>query len=229
MKHIGIVGITALGSSLCYKLIVEKSYINKPVFPIIHPEITVNNISFDLYYKAGPSLEYGWQKVHDIILESIIKLKNAGAEFVIIPANTVHFNFSYLQENSCLKILNIVDLTLEYCLLKKVKKSLILGTSFTNNGNLYSDYLSKKGVECLYLSESLNLILQDMILNLSCCKKISINLLDELVKSVNLMDCDSVILACTELNLIADKFSNKKIIDSLDILSENALMYSLIN
>ena len=228
MKHIGIIGITALGSSLCYKKIVQKSFLRNSVFPVIHPEITVNNISFSDYYNAGPTIDDGWRRVHDLILTSIYKVKLCGAKFVIIPANTVHHDFDYLNEKSQLKILNIIDLTVKKCINNNVKKILILGTHFTNDSDLYKKNLLKSGIECVYLEEELDKVLQHHIRRLSSCQDLDTESILKLVDKINLMDCDSILLGCTELTLIADMFVDKKIIiDSLDVICDEALNYSL--
>ena len=76
MKHIGIVGITASGSALCYNEIVAEASKHYG-FPPKHPEISINNASFFDYYHAGPSNgNESWVQVHELILSSIKKLKN---------------------------------------------------------------------------------------------------------------------------------------------------------
>jgi len=59
----------------------------------IHPEISLHNVPFSNYYQALVNDDY--QGLEDILLYSIKKLQLIGADFAIIPANTLH---CYLKE-----------------------------------------------------------------------------------------------------------------------------------
>ena len=50
MKHIGIVGVTAEGASLCYRTICEEA--SELLGPHIHPEISLHNHSFSRIFEV---------------------------------------------------------------------------------------------------------------------------------------------------------------------------------
>lgn len=227
MKHIGIVGISAAGSALCYKLIVQKA---AELFgtPTKHPEITIHNFSFYDYYNSGPDAEKGWAKVHDMILKSIEKLRKTGADFIIIPANTVHYNFGYLENRSPLPIINMVDITVSECIQQKINRPIILGTAFTIQGNLYQDKLLEKGIKPIIPNEKDCNILDNIIANNLIIGEVKNEHTSIIIDIINKTDCDSVILACTELPLvIGHQQVSMPVIDTTDLLARKAFEMAL--
>lgn len=91
MKHIGIVGVSAEGASLCYRTIVQES--NQRLGGFAHPEISMNNSSFQAIVDAQKVKN--WKKVGEILLKSIQRLAKIGVDFILIPANSVHSSFSF--------------------------------------------------------------------------------------------------------------------------------------
>lgn len=226
MKHIGIVGITAEGSALCYRLIVSKA---AELFgtPVKHPEITIHNFSFDEYFTAGPTEGEGWSRVHDKILLSIEKLKVAGSDFIIIPANTIHHDFKYLEKKSTLPIINMIDIVVNQCGAIASKKVGVLGTYFTMTGNLYRDELSQKGIETVVPNEEECRLVHSIITNDLLAGKANKNHTNILMGIIKNMNCDSIILACTELPLVIGSEHTKiPIINSTQLLANKALEYA---
>lgn len=225
MKHIGIVGISAIGSAMCYKIIVEKAAENG--FPIKHPEITVHNFSFDKYFNAGPSTEKGWVDVHNMILLSIKKLKEMGADFVIIPANTVHHNFSYLESKSSLPILSIIDITINECVKRKFNKVAVLGTLHTMQGNLYSEKLEAKGIRQIIPDENGCNTIHEIIYSELMGRKNMPATTKKIVDIVTNLNCDAVILACTELpEILSEQSLGIAVVNSTELLAQRALEYA---
>lgn len=95
MKHIGIVVITTVGACICANTIVAEAAKNDSSGT--HPEYTMHGFSFHLYKQCV--IEKNWDKMVDLILQSIENLKKAGADFVIIPSNTPHYGIKKIQES----------------------------------------------------------------------------------------------------------------------------------
>lgn len=225
MKHIGIVGISAIGSAMCYKIIVEKASENG--FPIKHPEITVHNFSFDQYFTAGPNTENGWSDVHNIILDSIKKLKRIGSDFIIIPASTVHHDFSYLERKSSLPILNIIDVTVNECVQRKFNKVAIIGTLLAMQGKLYSEKLEANGIEQVIPDgDGCNTINEIIYSELMGGKNMPAST-KKIIDIVTNLNCDAAILSCTELPAILSEQSlGIPVVNSIEVLAQRALEYA---
>jgi len=227
MKHIGIVGISPIGTAHCYRIIVEKS---ADIFgvPVMHPEITLHNFSFRDYRNAGPENGNRWERVHDIILNSILKLKKIGADFAIIPANTVHYNFSYVEQNSPLPIINMIETTVRNCVDNGFRTPLILGTKLTMCGGLYEMKFHEHGINCVIPTiadiDKIDLAISGKLM---AGKPESI-ILENIYNAIRTTNCDSIILACTELSSLMHS-SNFEIpvIDSTELLADAALKMAL--
>lgn len=228
MKHIGIVGVTASGSALCYNEIIAEAAKNSG-FPVKHPEVSINNISFSDYYNAGPTTgSAGWAQVHDIVLTSINKLKGIGADFVIIPANTVHCEFENLKSKSSLPIRSIVDATLDVCEQEKIKKVVVLGTKHVINSGLYKQEIGSYGMEYCIPDPHILDLLQSVINSLISGQSQNQCEINEIIYFLKNADCDAVILACTELPLIlTEQLLGIQVINTTKILAKKALEFAI--
>ena len=227
MKHIGIVGITAEGTALCYKTIVAQSA--RLVGQNIHPEISINNISFDQILALQKAKS--WSGVAKLMCSSIQKLSSIGTEVAIIPANSIHYAIEEILRISPIPVLNLVDLVANECITRGFKKIAILGVGITMSDGLYERSLMNVGVETITPSVEVQSELNDIIYNEivpgiyteETTQKI-VNILDGLRSS----GCDSVILGCTELPiLITEANSSLPFIDTTRLLAIKSLDYAL--
>ena len=226
-KHIGIVGITAEGASLCYKTICSES--SKILGMNRHPEISLHNLPFHKFIE--PFNKKDWKALAEIINNSIKKLASIGTDFAIIPANSVHFAFREIKKISPIPVLSIVEIAAEECKEKKYKKVGILGVGMTMSDGLFDSSLKKYGIKTAIPSKSEQKIISDVIYNEIVPAKVtnkSINKIINIIKSLKQKCCDAVILGCTELPLVIDKNNSPlPLIDTTRLLAEKALEYSL--
>ena len=83
MKHIGIVDITTLGTTLCQLALVKTSDEFNGAGDRL--QYTVHSLPLSSYLNALNTSNGDWEKVADLTLQSISCLENAGADFIIIP------------------------------------------------------------------------------------------------------------------------------------------------
>ena len=82
MKHIGIVGCSAEGASLCYRSIIEQGI--KALGGYQHPEVTLHTFPLSTYMRhlEGPEVEKNgpnWHTAGEELLTSVEKLRRVGA------------------------------------------------------------------------------------------------------------------------------------------------------
>ncbi|WP_179295441.1 aspartate/glutamate racemase family protein [Bacillus sp. FJAT-45350] len=228
-KKIGIVAVTSEGAALCYKNIVSESM--KRTGKNIHPEISLHNVSFSEYYQAVVNDDY--QEVENILLYSIKKLQLIGADFAIIPANTIHCVFKEVQKRSPIPLVSILETTSKECQRQNYKKVCVLGTIFTMQGKLYAESFEKYGIDLITPSieeqEIINSIIMDELIPGKFNKK-SIENVISIINRVKSTRCDAVALACTELPIIInDNNSPLPILDTTNLLSLAALDFAINN
>jgi len=140
------------------------------------------------------------------LLEEIMKLPRAGADFGIIAANTPHIVFDDIAPKSPIPLISIVEATCDYTKERKMKRLALFGTRYTMQATFYSKVFSREGID-LIVPESKD---QDYIHEKYFSELVPGNFLPEtragLLAIMDRMkakiDLDGVILAGTELPLI---------------------------
>ncbi|OOZ88733.1 aspartate/glutamate racemase family protein [Bacillus cereus] len=148
------------------------------------------------------------------IIEGAQKLESTGASFIAMPCNTAHLYFEELQRSLSIPILNIVDETLK-AIPKTAKRVALLATEATVQAGIYQDGIAKRNIEYIHHEKWQTMINQII----TCIKSGEIEAAQELwnVLVVQLKDeVDTTIIACTDLNVVADEC----FIDSAQCLAE---------
>lgn len=225
MKHIGIIGVSSEGAGLCFQTICSVSA--KRMGKCQHPEISLHELSTQLYFDAQPD----WQKVASLLLISAKKLAEQGADFAIIPSNTMHFALEIAKKDSPIPFLSILDVAVNECIRRGFKKVGILGTTFTVDGGLYDHALRQVGIEKVEHSSSdqerINRIIFDGIVPGKVTPAMTPEILT-VIASLKDKGAEAVILGCTELPiLITDANSPIPTIDTTRLLAISALEEAL--
>ena len=226
-KHIGIIGVTPEGAALCYKAICSEA--SKILDAYKYPEITLHQQSFDSILAAQNKRD--WPKVASLLLESINKVASSGAEFAVIPANSVHYAFKEVQAKSPIPLISIVDVTVEECKLRGYDKIAVIGTGLTMSNGLYEAPLKEKGIETIIPEKADQEKLNEVIFNELVHGKWSTKSVDEVVQIIGklkIKGCKAVVLACTEIPLIINEGNSPlPCIDTIELLAKKAVELAL--
>lgn len=227
MKHIGIVDITTVGACICAnEIVAEYTRINKTE---MHPEFTLHAFPFALYKEY--ILSQDWVGLSNVILSSIDKLCSCGCEFIIIPSNTPHYAIKSIIDRATIPVLNMIELVADECVARGYKKVSILGTKITMQGGLYKDYLGGKGITIVTPDDDgcnlINSLIFDYIIPLKKDRvNFSMMIADTVIKK---MDCDAIILACTELPDVYNEINLlKPVIDTTRFIAHKAIEFAQI-
>lgn len=225
-KHatIGIAGVSIPGAVDCIQKInlLCPGYFQQQG----NPTILMHQPNFSIFQQAF-RLEK-WDIVSSELLASIDCLKKMGADFVIIPANTVHRVIAEVQEHSSIPVLNMLQVVSEECRRQRLTKVGVLGTSWTMAGHLYRDVLKNHNVDELIPTDDEQKIIQDAIflelIPTGRATPETLSALLQIVKSLKNRGCDGIILACTELPLVLnEKNCEMAVVDTTAVLAEAAL------
>lgn len=162
--------------------------------------------------------------VEDVKQQSLLK-----PAFFALICNTAHYNFARLQEATDIPILNMLQSTVNA--IKRIQPSAkrvgLLGTYGTLQTGIYDSYIQNAGYEEVKPTKELADLTEDLIYHdikekgHSDGKKYH-----ELIKRmVEEMDCDIVILGCTELSYAEemDPETEYPIADSQSIIVDRSL------
>lgn len=225
---IGIAGVTIPGAIDCVNKINRKIHGNFKSHN--HPNIILHQPNFGPTHQAQNHGQ--WDIVENRLIESIKQLEKSGADFVIIPANTVHRVIDNVKKRAAIPVLSILDQVVAECQRHNLKKVGILGTRWTMADHLYQKTLGIHNIEEIIPTPEDQKIVQGAIFEelipTGNVKPTTLTLLLSVVERLKINGCDGIILACTELPLVLNK-ENCGILalDTTDILAESAVQYAL--
>lgn len=225
MKRIGILGATAPGAIICCQHLLAES--NRR--GLRQPEISMLLLPPDMVYAVQK--EADWRTVARVLLDGIRKLQGTGAEFVIIPSNTPHYAWPYLQPNSPLPLISIVEATVAECKARGLRKVGITGTSLTTADGLYQKPLQDAGMAHLIPGEAdrerMNRIIFDELVPTGKASDASALDLLAIVGRLKAQGCDGIVLGCTELPLVLNEGNvGLPVIDTTHVLAVVALEFA---
>jgi len=202
MKTLGMIGGTSWHSTIeYYKLINQMA--SKKIGDWANPPLIIHSINIELMREQNK------EKINSKYLDTATKLQHAGAEAIIICANTPHMVYDFVQPQINIPILHIADATGKEAKGLGLKKLGLLGNKPTMTGNFIPkilkknydiatiipevdaiprahEYVSKELTQGVFSQEAKQFFIQQI----------------ELLKEKG---ADGIILGCTELPLLIQK------------------------
>lgn len=214
--RIGIVDITTVGSTICQLRICEAGGPSGAHLPF-----SIDSKAFSEYLAAAKA--GGWDAAGDLIAESLRTLPTS-CGFYIVPSNTPHYGYVRFKDAVANPVLNIVEVVAEECLRKGYKRVAILGTSATMNGGLYAEPLERRGIELVVPNESTREAVDKFIFEEIVPVKVTDATRLSVLEQIKPIDCDAVILGCTELpDVYSEADIGKPVLDTTRLLADKAV------
>jgi aspartate racemase len=148
-----------------------------------------------------------WDSTGAALAEAGRRLEAAGAQALVICANTMHINAPEVQAAVGIPLIHIADATADALKARGVRRPLLLATRYTMEKAFYRDRMAALGLPCLIPDQADRDRLQAIVF-------------DELVKGVitpaskaaalsiiekgRAAGADGVIFGCTEIGLLLD-------------------------
>lgn len=165
------------------------------------------------------------------IIEGLQKLESTGVDFIAMPCNSAHIYFKELKESTHVPLLNIVEETIKHLPIT-LQKVTLFSTSATLESGIYQKGIIDGGHEFVFKDEwqgKLNDLIQKIKLDKENVE--NLHIWNELVEEAKKEDIKSIIIACTDLNVVLEKsYSKINIIDSSKCLAKSVVSryYKLI-
>ena len=202
MKPFGIVGGLSPESTWGYGDTICVGF-NKEKGGLENPEFTIQIVNLARVMEAQDRGD--WERVGEIIVGAIHRLKAAGAEFAAIASNTPHNAFDYIQKNSPIPVLSIMDATAGEVVKSGKKRVALLGTKMTMEYGFFEETFRRRGIELIVPDESDRKKIHQIIVSELVKGEIRAESREELKKIIGKLEArgaEGVILGCTELPLI---------------------------
>ena len=160
------------------------------------------------------------------ICESGKKLEQSGAQMILIPCNTSHFFYSYIQDNLRVPVINMLEETAKQCVSSGYMKVGILATTGTRKTRIYEGALRKFGITAVYPDEEGQKQIMEIIYNQVKAGKPANTMLIKDQLDIMAKKCvQAFILGCTELPMaFKDGDFGYRFIDTLEVLAKSAIV-----
>ncbi len=206
MQKIGLIGGLGPESTVDYYNRIINAFKDNGT-SLDYPEILIYSVRMAEFLDLMERKEY--DKILVWMNERINALKNAGANFAAITANTPHVIFDQLNAVSPLPLISIVETCCQKAKSMGLTKLGLFGTRFTMNENFYQEVFNKEGIELVVPEEKDKTIIHDKLfteIELGIFKEETKMLLMNIVeRMMDKHNIDSLILGCTEFPLILNQ------------------------
>jgi len=161
------------------------------------------------------------EKCLPFIIKEAKRLEKAGADFIVMPCNSLHVFIKELRNAVKVPVLSIVEETLKFLKKEKMKKVGIVATSATARSRLYEKAFEKNNIEYAVPNDFQQAKIGKIIHHLVTGRQTNKDR-KELIKIINGLEgkVDCVILACTDLQLLIPEHARMKIFDTMKILAD---------
>lgn len=229
MKTIGLIGGMSWESSLEYYRIINEA--TKTKLGGLHSAKCLM-YSVDFHEIEVLQHQNRWDELTETMVNAGVRLKNGGADFIVICTNTMHKMADDIEKRVGLKVLHIAEVTGEKIVKQGLKKVGLLGTKFTMEQDFYKKVLKEKSnIDVVIPDEDDRDIVHDVIYRELCkgiinesSKKEYMRIIDNLIKK----GAEGIVLGCTEIPLlIKQEYVNVPIFDTTTIHAVSAVEYAL--
>ncbi len=228
MKKIGLIGGTSWNSTLEYYRLINEM-VNERLGGLHSAKIVLESIDFEYFTKFKSKKEH--EKASQILIDAARNIEKAGADMVLICANTPHEYSDKIEHNIMLPLIHIVDETAKVIHEHNIRKAGLLGTKFTMTGDFYNFRMERQGIEILRPDDAEMEKIHEFIYSELCYGIIKDSTKNDFKKYIrNLVDkgAEGIILGCTEIPLIIkQEDSPVPVFDTTSIHAKAAVDFAL--
>lgn len=156
-------------------------------------------------------------------------------KFFALTCNTAHYFFNELEAATDIPILHMPRLAVEEATnhYPKGTRVGIIGTEGTIKNKIYDGFILEAGFDLVHPTVELQQMVSTLIFEkIKQGNTLDMELYNEILsKMFNELNCEVVILGCTELSLMEDaaNYENEHVIDPQNILAEKSVELALAN
>lgn len=195
----------------------------------MHPEVSMHTHPLGEYMVHIRSRN--WKEVAGLMLSSVRKLTEIGAEFAVCPDNTIHQAFDLVMAESPIPWLHIAEAVADEAENHGYKHLAITGTKYLMTGPVYPETLEKFHISCEIPDEEdrekIDTIIFKELVNGVFLEQSRLYF-NEVIQKLKDRGCDAVVLGCTEIPLIVNPSDCPlPTLDSTRLLARAALKEAL--
>ena len=218
MRKLGIIGGLSWISTRAYYERINK-FVQKRSAPMASPPLLIESLDYAPIAAAKNADD--WDSIAAALVESARRLESAGAEGLVVAANTMHKVYDRLTEAVSIPDLHIADAVGREMEAAGCTNAALLGTRFVMTESFYRQRLVSHSVDLL-APDPADVELVDGIiykeLMLGRVTRDAERALKTVITMKEKAGAEAIVLACTELELVVDTDANVlPVYDSTDI------------
>lgn len=203
MKKIGLIGGISWTSTIDYYRYINEAT-NKQLGGLNFAECIIYSLNFQQFRQCNAA--HDWDGTYHLLSQAALSLKQAGAELIMLGANTAHIVADRIAASVDLPLIDIREATARTINQANLHKVGLLGTVFTMEMDFYKAKLKQQGIECItptsaadrnYIEETLLHELGKGIIS-ATTKQNYINIATQLIEA----GAEALVLGCTEIPLL---------------------------
>ncbi len=219
-KTVGIIG--GLGPETTSEFYLEIIFAFRKLNKIGYPHILINSISypFSVEQKAITKGNGEEDFLLPYLLDAAKSLEKAGANFLVLPCNSLHKFIEDIRNTVKIPVLSILEETSIFLKKQKINKVGIIATPITIQNKLYEKILKKNKIKQI-IPDSFQQVQIGKLIHKIVSNRYNNQdreVLIKIIKDFSKGKIKHVILACTDLQLLMPQNSGIEICDTMKIL-----------
>ena len=164
-----------------------------------------------------------------VLVSMAESLESMGADLLVMPCNTAHLYAEEIESAVRIRLLNMVELTVERVAHQiQANKVGLLASTAVHQTKLYETIFADKGVATVVPDNALQSQLMNLIMSVKAGDLSESNLLQRIVETMLEEQAECVVIACTELSALVDSLDVRvPVIDASQCLAEVAVQLAL--
>lgn len=172
-----------------------------------------------------------WHELTAIMIDAAKRLEGAGAEALLICANTMHLMADDVQAAIGIPLIHIADVTAAALKAKGARQPVLLATRFTMEEPFYRERLKRNGIDAIIPNDAdrteLHRIIFEELVQGKFLEGSRAKLMDVVARE-RVNGADSVILGCTEFGMLAPPSTfDLPAVDTAEAHAEAAIDFAL--
>lgn len=221
MKAVGIIG--GLGPETTAEFYLDIVFSCQKESKTARPPIIISSVPLPYQIEEEAITKAsGIERFIPFLTQEAKRLEKAGADFIVMPCNSLHVFIKEIRESVSIPVLSIVDETVKFIQKNGFKKVGIVSTSATIKNKLYEDAFKRNDIEYVAPDNFQQAKMGKFIHNLVMGKQNNRDR-EELIEIINGFEgknVDCIALACTDLQLLIPQHPTLKIFDTMKILAD---------
>lgn len=202
MKTLGLIGGMSWESTIPYYRFINEA-IKARLGGLHSARLVLYSVDFDEIAQLQHAGE--WDAAGRVLADAAQRLERAGAQGLVICANTMHKVAPAIEAVVRIPVLHVVDAVAEDIRAAGFSKVGLLGTRFTMEHPFYAEHLARHGLKALVPEKDDRDVVHRVVYEELCLGKIVDASRDEyrrIMAALAAQGAEAIILGCTEISML---------------------------